>query len=239
MHRYTGSETIGTLVAEFPGASNVLKRHRIDFCCGGDRVLSDVLAAQRIEPEAFLAELNKAAEAQERRLDAKDWRETESGELIQHIINTHHAYLTKELPVLSEFTTKILRVHGTAHRELALLHRRFHEMKTELEQHLISEEQTVFPMLLWAERIGTQEAAQRARREIGGAEHEHSAVGEILRELRELTQDYTLPAEACRTYTLTFQKLEELEADLFQHIHLENNILFPRLESQEKGGRRN
>ena len=230
MAKYDGSMTVGAVVAELPAASHLLKRHRIDYCCGGDRPLAAVLAEKGLDLNKFLGELEALdAERRAKNADDRDWRNAASGELIEHIIQTHHAYLERELPVLSEYTTKIMRVHGDTHPELGLLHRRFHEMKTELEQHLAAEENRVFPLLLEAERSGSGGAKAAALSEIRDAEGEHSAVGELLREMREITSDYALPPEACRTYEVTFRKLEELESDLFQHIHLENNVLFPRL----------
>ncbi|MBR8661056.1 iron-sulfur cluster repair di-iron protein [Brevibacillus sp. NL20B1] len=228
---FNGSETIGDIVAGFPGASNLLREYQIDFCCGGNRTLSAVLEQQQIDKSAFLARLNQMfQQAQEKRGQDTDWREASLSDLIDHIVQTHHAYLLKELPLLSEFTTKILRVHGQMHPELAQLHKLFHQMKMELEQHLITEEEMVFPLIRKAEQTGAEADISKAVNTIEELEADHSAVGTLLKEMRAVTQDYRLPEGACRTYTLTFQKLEELESDLFEHIHLENNVLFPRVK---------
>lgn len=161
-----------------------------------------------------------------------DWRKLSSNRLIDHIVNIHHMYLQRELPLLGEFVTKILRVHGREHSELAKLHKLFQLMKAELEQHLIAEEETVFPLIKELENNPSLPLAEKTASAIAELEAEHSGVGDLLKEMRAVTDDYELPASACRTYTLTFQKLQELELDLFQHIHLENNILFQRVNNQ-------
>lgn len=231
---FDGSETIGDIVAGFPGAGHLLKEWKIDFCCGGNRTLSAALREQRIDEEAFLERLNRIVrQAGEKRGPDTDWRQAPSGELIDHILQTHHAYLLEELPSVSELVTKILRVHGLAHPELAALHKRFHQMKTELEQHLIAEEEEVFPLIRKAEQTGDRTDARRAANAVAELEADHSAVGQLLKEMRETTGDYRLPEGACATYALAFRKLEAMESDLFEHIHLENNVLFPRISGPE------
>lgn len=227
---FDGFETVGDIVAGFPGASHLFKEYKIDFCCGGNRALSAVLEEKQMDKTVFLERLNEMLrQAEESRVRDPDWREATSSELIDHIVQIHHAYLLKELPLLSEFVAKILRVHGRMHPELAQLHRLFHQMKTELEQHLITEEEIVFPLIRIAEQTGAQPDAAKAANTIQELETDHRAVGELLKAMREVTQEYRLPEDACRTYTVTFQKLEEMESDLFEHIHLENNVLFPRV----------
>lgn len=232
MKTFDGTETLGDIVAAFPGASNLFKANRIDFCCGGDRQLNAVLEEKGMDGAPFLGELNALAEQAEARSAADvDWREAPLGELVDHIVQKHHAYLEQELPVLSGFVTKILRVHGFSHPELAELHKLFHQAKVELEQHMIDEESNVFPLIKQAEQAGDAAARQQALEQIGELEHEHEAVGDLLKRMREITSEYTLPEGACTTYALTFRKLEELESDTFEHVHLENNILFPRLSA--------
>jgi len=228
---FNGSETIGEIVACFPGASNLFKEYKIDFCCGGNRTLSAVLEQQQIDKKTFLERLNQLFQkAKESPARDTDWREASLSDLIDHIVQNHHAYLLKELPLLSEFVTKIFRVHGRMHPELAQLHKLFHQMKMELEQHLITEEEIVFPLIRKAEQTGDQDDVSKAANTIEELEADHSVVGNLLKEMREVTQDYRLPEDACRTYTVTFQKLEQMESDLFEHIHLENNVLFPRVK---------
>lgn len=232
--KFDGTEKIGDIVTVFPGASNLFKQAQIDFCCGGNRALSTVLRQMDLDEEAFLAELNEAYEKANQQADNTDWRAVPYTDLINHVVNTHHAYLNNELPVLSQFVTKILRVHGPNHPELSSLHRAFHQLKMDLEQHLVSEEEIVFPLIAEYEKTGSTSALEKALQKIDELESEHDDAGDLLKEMRKITDQYTLPEEACRTYTLTFQKLEQLESDMFQHVHLENNILFPRLREELK-----
>lgn len=231
---FDGNEKVGELVAAFPGASNLLKSYKIDFCCGGDRVLSAALEQKSIDAGQFLQALNQLYnESLKRAQRDTDWRHAAYSELIDHVIVTHHAYLNEELPLLGQFVTKILRVHGAEHPELSSLHTLFNKLRSELEQHLIAEEEVVFPLIKQYEQSGAQELLQQVRSAIDELEDEHEKAGQLLKEIRAVTNDFTLPAEACRTYTLTFQKLEELESDIFQHVHLENNIMFARLLAAE------
>ncbi|MBW7475233.1 iron-sulfur cluster repair di-iron protein [Paenibacillus oenotherae] len=232
--RYNGQEKIGDIVAEFPGASNLFKEARIDFCCGGDRPLAEVIREKGLDEAALIQRLNESYEAMinQGAYADKDWREVPVADLIHHIVHVHHAYLKEELPLLSEFVTKIWRVHGPVQGQvLSDLHERFHQMKLELEQHLIAEERELFPQLEQFAAHPETASREQIMKGLYELESDHSGVGDALREMREMTGDYALPAEACRTYQLTFQKLIALEADMFQHIHLENNILFPRIEA--------
>lgn len=229
--KFTEQDKIGSIVVVFPGASNILKKYGIDFCCGGGRPLAKAIEEKSLDQEQVLRELNEAYEAAVLRTqdNNRDWRQAPMSELIDHIVQKHHGFLNQELPVISEFVTKVLRVHGVHHGNLAGLHRAFHALKTELEQHLISEETVMFPLVCEYEKNEDPLALRRAQEAINELESEHTGAGDLLKEMRELTENYTLPADACRTYTLAFQKLEALESDLFEHIHLENNILFPRV----------
>lgn len=227
---FTGNERLGEVVASFPGAAGLFKRYKIDFCCGGDRILAAVLQEQGLEKDAILAELNQAyADQLQTPTNQTDWRTAPLDRLIDHIVNTHHGYLQRELPIISDLTTKVLRVHGGAHKELAKVHRLFHMLKLELEQHLITEEEVLFPLIKEYANKPSGELRDKALAVVDDIENEHDNAGDIIKELDELTGHYTVPADACASYRLVYQKLTELEADLFQHIHLENNILHRRL----------
>lgn len=226
---YTGEETVGSLVAAFPGAANVFKNHGIDFCCGGNRTLNTVIRQQELDGTAVLAELNAAWTAAGQKVDGTDWRTASSRDIINEIISAHHDYLRAEMPLLADFTSKILRVHGPHHADsLEPLHRYFHELKRELESHMEKEEKELFPLILAHEANPTDELYHQAESKLDELEREHEHAGDLLKKMREVTDNYTLPEGACRTYQLTFRKLEELESDMFRHIHLENNILFLR-----------
>jgi regulator of cell morphogenesis and NO signaling len=233
---FSSSEKIGDIAARFSKAMEVFKDYNIDFCCGGDKPLNNVLKEQNINEEELLAKLEEAYnKILGMKVNETDWNSIPLTELIDHIINTHHAFLVKNLPRLSSLTAKILRVHGVGHEELSKVHRLFHNLKLELEQHLIKEEEIVFPLIKEFEQAPSAETLKAAERVIEELEAEHEGAGDILKELRQITSNYTLPEDGCNTYVLTYNLLEELEGDLFQHIHLENNILFPRLLKGTKG----
>lgn len=229
------SDKIGEIVAGFPKAIETLKEYRIDFCCGGNRPLLEAIKEHNINEKELLDKLNEAYEKfQEIKVDDIDWRYESYSELIDFVVNKHHVYLHTELPVLSKLTTTILRVHGAGHSELSKVYKLFHNLKMELEEHLIKEEEIVFPLIKQYEKEHSEEVLDKAIKAIKELEDEHEGAGKILKELRPITNQYTAPKDGCETYNLTYSKLEEMESDLFSHIHLENNILFPRLMA-EKG----
>ncbi len=234
---FNSTQPVGEIVAAFPGASNLFKAHNVDFCCGGARPLGEVLREHGIPEHAFLAELQQAFTEARRRQEAAetDWRVAPLSELVDRIVTVHHRYLKQELPVLSEFVSKIFFVHGSRHPELQTLGRQFHQLKAELEPHLFAEETELFPLIQAYENSGAQSDAEQAVKVLDQLETQHQTAGQLLHDMRETTKGYLLPEDACRTYTLTFQKLADLESDTFEHIHLENNVLFPRLR-QAAGG---
>ncbi|WP_163192912.1 iron-sulfur cluster repair di-iron protein [Clostridium thermarum] len=226
---------IGEVVVKFPRAIETFKKNKIDFCCGGDRPLEQAVKEQGLDGAEIVAEINEAyntyvVEA----VKDREWAVEPYTSLIDYVVNTHHAYLNENLPKLSELTTKILRVHGEHHPELKKVHKIFHSLKMELEQHLIKEEEAVFPLVIQYDKSGSLEVLERAVKQIEELEDEHESAGTTLKELREITNGYTMPEDGCASYGLTYRIFEELEDDLFRHIHLENNIMFPRLEEELK-----
>lgn len=232
MSKFQTSQRIGDIVATLPKASEVFKIYQIDFCCGGNRPLSEAIEELQLEADEVLNKLEEAYEDTIQSKSQTDFIKLSSAELIDYIINTHHAYLKSSLPQISEYTTQILRVHGSNHSELFTIHKLFHNLKTELEQHLIKEEEILFPLIKEYEKNATSELLTKVHSVMKETEEEHEGAGDILKELRKITNDYSKPEDGCGTYCLTYDKLQEMEGDLFQHIHLENNILFQRLEAK-------
>ena len=230
MNKFNSSQTVGEIVSIMPKASEIFKQYKIDFCCGGNRPLSEVLYELHLDVNLIL---NKINEVSEENVNTKEvsmnFRRLTSSELIEHIENTHHDYTKRVLPELGELTTKIMRVHGINHRVLFSVHKLFSMLKTELEQHLLKEEQILFPLIKEYDKNPSVKQLQNINEVINETEDEHEAAGDILKELRKITDDFKVPNDGCNTYVITFKILEELEADLFQHIHLENNILFKRM----------
>ncbi len=231
---FTANQRVGEIVAAFPDAANLFKAHGVDFCCGGGRPLADALAQKAIQPEPFVAQLNQAYATALQRAEAGqiDWRHVAYSALIGQIVGMHHDYLRQELPVLSSFVTKIAKVHGDRHPELVTLHDQFHTLKAELESHLQDEEERLFPLVRAYERSRSPEDLAKALATLDELESEHEAAGDLLKAMRQVTGEYTVPADGCRTYEIAYRKLEALESDMFTHVHLENNILFERLRGE-------
>ena len=229
---FSSSEKIGDIVARFPKAGEIFTEYAIDFCCGGFRSLSEAIKEQGLDEKIVLGRLGKSYQ-ETLGTDRKDidWRQEPTTNLIDHILNTHHVFMRRELPQLSDLSTTILRVHGASHGEvLSKVHRLFHNLKMEIDQHLIKEEEIVFPLI----RDYVENSASSQLEKIVDMNRElmkeHDGAGDVIKELRKVTDQYSVPSDGCPTYIMTYSKLEDMESNLFQHIHLENNILFPRLE---------
>lgn len=224
------SDKIGSIVTKFPQASNIFLEYKIDFCCGGDRALEIAIKEQNLEENIILKLLNeKYKEFKEKSEEFTDWVKEEPSKLVDYIINKHHAYLNKELPIISELVLKILKVHGENHQELFKIHKLFNTLRIELEEHLIKEEQLVFPMIKEYQENRTTDNRENILNLINELESEHTGAGDIIKELRAVTNHYIVPDDVCKTFELTYKKLMELEKDTFEHIHLENNILFKNI----------
>jgi regulator of cell morphogenesis and NO signaling len=225
---FSTNTLVRDIVNELPKTSDVFKKFRIDFCCGGNIPLSEAIAANGINEDAIMEELrvvfekNSSAET-----DLEVWTKSDSTTIIDHVINHYHRTSEEELSLLSPYVSKVSRVHGDSHPELLKVHELFYEFKKELMEHMAKEEAVVFPLIKQL-ADGTVENREEAINMIVELEKEHDHAGEILRQIRSVTSDYTLPLDACGTYRLVYKRLEDLEGLTFMHVHLENNILFPR-----------
>ena len=236
MNKFNSSQKIGEIVTNFPKAADIFKEYKIDFCCGGDRQLIIAIKEKNLNEVEVIDKLNNLYENYEKHLSSNDknWTEAPLEELVDHIINKHHAYLWAEMPKIGELTTTILRVHGQNHPELSKVHKLFNTIKMELESHLSKEETTQYPAIREYVESKSENDLDNAIKIIKELEEEHTGAGDILKELRVVTNDYEIPADGCNTFKLAYAKLQEMESDIFQHIHLENNILFPRLYALKK-----
>jgi regulator of cell morphogenesis and NO signaling len=230
---------VGDIVAGDYRTAAVFEKHGIDFCCGGSVTLAAACAEKAVDPAALARELEAATSVPARRdQDYANWTPTR---LIDHITAIHHAYLKANTAQNAAYARKIAAVHGDAHPELAQVATVFEKMATELMAHLKREEEVVFPAIKRAEaadRAGSAPEAAYAETIARGLEtlvREHDEVGAALHEIRDLAMGYGLPADACATYVLTYQRLQAFEADLHKHVHLENNILFPRATERLAG----
>jgi len=231
-------ETIGELVAKDYRKAEVFKKYGLDFCCGGKKSVARACREKGISPAQVEQELNALTETPLSR--AQNFAAWDLNFLADYIENNHHTYVREALPALTEYTTKIARVHGEWHPELREIARHFAAVASELNAHMPKEERVLFPYirrLNEAEKVGASVVRPgfgSIQNPINMMEMEHEAAGNSMEAIRELSNNYTLPAYACTTYRLAFAKLQEFEADLHQHIHLENNILFPKAVALEQ-----
>lgn len=223
----TEDRLVKDIVNDFPKTSDVFKRHRIDFCCGGNIPLARAVSEQSADMNVLINELKEVIQKENQTDNLEVWTDSTSEDIIEHVINRYHRPLEEELSQLSPYVTKVSRVHGESHEELLRVLQLFYELKHELLEHTSKEEESVFPLLLKLEdpKVENREEIISYIREL---EKEHDHAGSILKELREITADFTPPADACGSYRLVYKRLEDLESQTFMHVHLENNILFPR-----------
>jgi regulator of cell morphogenesis and NO signaling len=225
---YTETSLVRDIVNEIPKAADLFKGYRIDFCCGGNRPLVEAATERNVNMDTLMAELTQVYEKSVGEpIDMEVWTNSDSETLVSHIIEKYHRPLEEELTMLSPYVTKVAKVHGDSHPELLRVHELFFELKKELLEHTAKEEATIFPTLLKLDEVeGSEREAMIAEVKLLEKEHDHA--GAILFELRSITNDYVPPIDACGTYRLVYKRLEMLEAETFMHVHLENNILFPR-----------
>lgn len=235
MHTFTAEDKPGDIVKVFPKASDLFKHRRIDFCCNGDHPLTEVFANDGHDEQTVLDELNHAyTEWKQADHELIDWDAMGYDELVDHIVHKHHAYLNTELGALGEFVTKIFRVHGASHNHLKELHRLYNAFKTEMEEHMVLEENEVFPLI---KKYGSNPSTALLEQIVeanGGLEDDHQEAGDLLKQMRIITDDFTPPESACNSYRITYSRLKEMESDTFQHVHLENNILFKNLAKDQE-----
>lgn len=225
-------KSIGELVAEDYRTAQVFEKHGIDFCCGGGASLSETCRLKGIDGEAILREIGAAkSEPLERDRDYAAWA---LPFLADYVINTHHDYLKKNMDQIAGYAHKIAEVHGANHPEVIEIASIFDRIATNMAAHLREEEEVLFPA------IGRIHAAVKAgaKPEPNDLESlrvclaklgpEHEEIGDAVHKIRHLSKEYALPDDACNTFMLTYRKLKEFEDDLHRHVHLENNILFPK-----------
>jgi regulator of cell morphogenesis and NO signaling len=220
--------TVGQLVTEKPARARVFEKFGIDYCCGGKKPLAQACGEKGLDPQAVLNELSIAD--QQKNASDKDWSQATLTELADAIEATHHAYLKEELPRLDFITEKVARAHGVNHPEMVQVRQIFIDFKAELDSHMFKEEQILFPLCRRME-----EATEAFAGHCGSIANpirvmvaEHEDAGNALEQFRKLTHDYTPPADACNTFRALLDSLRQIEADMHQHVHKENNILFPR-----------
>jgi regulator of cell morphogenesis and NO signaling len=224
---------LGDIVTAYPVLATHLERLDLDYCCGGTTPLADACRANELDPRAVVIEL--AAHLGSDDAPAA-WSSMDAVELADHLVDTHHQYLWTELPRLQALVDKVVGVHGDRHPELWDIAACFEAIRADIEPHLMNEERVLFPAI--GQLAAAGEPPTFGFGSIGNPIsmmlREHDDLGEMLRQLRTLTADYTAPADGCASYTALFAGLEQLEADTHLHVHKENNLLFPRVLELEQ-----
>jgi regulator of cell morphogenesis and NO signaling len=234
----TPETRIADIAAQNPATIKVFQRLGIDFCCGGKRPLAEACREKQIT----FGELTAALAYTEAGKPGIPGADAKPGELIRFIVDRYHADLRAELPRLAQMAAKVLDAHGARHPEVfPELVRVFAGLRAELESHMMKEERILFPYIERLEALAADDETLAAspfgtiQAPIGMMEHEHDDAAKALARLRQLTNGYTPPADACNTFRGLYFGLAELEKALHEHIHLENNVLFPqgvRLEEE-------
>lgn len=233
-----GEETLGQIAIKDLRKVEVFKKYGLDFCCGGKKTVKAACEEKGIdfadvERELSLSEKETSSSPLPRPLPYNDWS---LGFLADYIVNTHHSYVKTSLPELLKYAVKVANVHGGQHPELLNIQQLVEEINRELTEHMEKEETVLFPYIkqLQGSKDNAQPLVHPVKQPIDLMEKEHEIVGKSLSDIRMLSNNYELPADACASYGLLFKMLQEFEGDLFTHIHLENNILFVKALEIEK-----
>jgi regulator of cell morphogenesis and NO signaling len=226
----TPSKTVREIALQNPGAARVFEALRIDYCCGGGKSLAEACDAAKVSLSEVVAKLDAAP----RDPKAAVWDDRSMNDLIDHILAVHHEHDRRELDRLRALSTKVASAHGARRPELERVRELVRALADDLEPHMMKEERVLFPYIRELDRALEGKGAWpnaffgTVANPVAMMTREHDHVGALLRELRATTKDFALPEDACPSYTALFRALEEFERELHVHIHLENNVLFPR-----------
>ena len=232
MSNQLSSLTLAQIVNSNHKAASVFEKYHLDFCCKGKRSLAQACDEQQLTLSEVTGELQEVFSKTGNGII--DFEKISLAQLCDYIIQTHHAYVKNEMPQIYAYLQKVSSKHGERHNELYKVFQTFVAVKEEMEGHMRKEQLILFPRIKELERLVNNECGQfqmnigYLQSPINVMENEHDHAGEQLNEIRVLTNDYNPPADACTTYRLSFAALKAFEIDLHQHVHLENNILFPR-----------
>src|SRR6266568_1773043 len=225
-------KTIGEFVADDYRTAKVFEKYGIDFCCGGNVPLSAACQGKGIDPAVILREIEAGkTEPLERSQNYAAWG---LPFLADYIINTHHGYLNENTAQIAAYAHKIAEVHGVHHPEVVEIARIFDKIATDMTAHLREEEEVLFPAIKRIDAAGKDGTAPEAKDMealkacLVKLNHEHDEIGEAVHTIRHLAKGYAIPADVCNTFAVTYRMLKEFEDDLHKHVHLENNILFPK-----------
>lgn len=231
-------ETLGEIAVKDLRKAEIFRKYGLDFCCGGKKTVKEACAEKGLDVTKVEQELQQADKNPSTRpLPYNDWS---LDFLADYIVNTHHSYVSKILPDLRAYSKKVAQVHGSRHPELIPIYQLVEEINAEMTEHMMKEEKVLFPFIkqLVAAKNTGQSLGEihfgTVQNPIQMMESEHEQVGGNLEEIRALSNNFALPEDACASYSLLYRMLDEFENDLHIHVHLENNILFPKAIELEK-----
>jgi len=235
------ARTVREVAVEFPEATRIFEKFGIDYCCGGSKSLEEACAASNLSVDQVLDSLELAQETARTKVKDRNWQTEPLADLVAHITSTHHKYTRDEIARLRPLLDKVCSVHGKNHPELQQIRTSFQGVAQELTTHMMKEEMVLFPYIVRMEEAVIQKEPVlpppfgTVQNPVTMMMHEHDSAGEALRAMRQASASYTPPGDACISFQTLYKALADFEADLHQHIHLENNILFPRAIVMEKG----
>jgi regulator of cell morphogenesis and NO signaling len=222
-----------------PAARQILEDAGVDYCCGGGKSLHEACLHADVPAEEILNRLRENSKHVSP--DEANWTSAPLGDLTRHIRERHHRYVREAIARVQALLDNVEPKHGKSHSEIADIRRLFTEVGREMIMHMQKEEQILFSLIVGLEKVTNAHSSveppffQTVRNPIHAMMKEHDAAGELVRQIRKASSEYTAPTDACTSYKALYQDLREFEADLHQHVHLENNILFPRAVEMETG----
>lgn len=226
-------KTVSDIAVERPASLRVFEQLGIDYCCGGKKPLSEICSQKGLSVDDVLDRIAKA-EAANANVEGTDWKTASLTSLCTYIVNKHHSFTRTELERLEKIVKKVVAVHGEGHPELYKVRDYFNDLQTDMTQHMFKEENVLFPYVEKMERAFISKSElppacfNSVQQPITAMMNEHDIAGSLIAQIRNVTHGYRLPEGACVTYRAMYEGLQDFERDLHQHVHLENNILFPR-----------
>jgi len=233
-------KTVREIAVENPAATRVFEKFGIDYCCGGSQPFEQACAKAGVEAEEVLDSIEIEEETARAARQVHDWQGEPLSNLVAHIKDTHHKYTREEIARLGTLLEKVCAVHGKNHPELYEIQTTFSGLSQELTMHMMKEEMMLFPYIVRMEEAVIQKEPVlpapfgTVQNPVAMMEHEHDSAGNALRAMRKASNNFLAPADACVSYQTLYKALDAFEADLHQHIHLENNMLFPRAIAMER-----
>jgi len=234
---FSGESKVKDIALSSPGARQLLEDAGVDYCCGGGKSLAEACHGGPVPAEEILQRLQEYS--REVRPEAMNWTSAPLSDLTRHICERHHAYVRGAIPRIAALLNKVKSKHAATHPELTAIEALFAQTGREMIGHMQKEEQILFPYIESMERAHQGNGAleppffQTVSNPIRAMMNEHDSAGNLTAQIRKTSSDYAAPADACTSYRGLYGDLREFEADLHLHVHLENNILFPRAVEME------